>query len=216
LAKQGLTDREAFGSAVRQMGSPRELAREFARENPLPVWRERFLWMILACFVVSVWGWMTGGVLLWFVNVFGVLLPLSGMAWLQMAGNVPVLAVAVLLATGRLERLTGRLAWILQSRQRLGLAGAAFLLASMVVRLFGPSPLQLPKNSLMGLLYLLSASAGGGSCSCCHLASFCCDLPQQANQHVRFRPGRLRRRPFGASAYSGWRSAVWPSASGNA
>lgn len=54
LLKLGLNEKEAFTGAVRQLGSPAELAREFARENPLAVWRERLFWIVAAGFTVSV------------------------------------------------------------------------------------------------------------------------------------------------------------------
>lgn len=155
LLKQGLTETEAFRTAVRQVGSPGELAREFARENPLAVWRERVFWMVLASFAISVWGLMTNGMISWLVREFGELVRLPSMIWFTLAGQLPVLVVAVLLATGRLQNRMRNFQSCLQSRKRLALTGAGCLLAGMLMTFFGPSAIQLPELSLMKALFVL-------------------------------------------------------------
>lgn len=154
LVKQGLSEMEAFRAAVRQIGSPSELAREFARENPWSVWRERLFWMVLAGFAVLVWGLMTNGVLLWFVNNFRELIPLQSATFLSLAGHLPVLVVAVLLANGRFEKSLRRFQSCLQSRRRLALAGTGCLLVGALLRFLGPSPMQLQSSSLLTALFL--------------------------------------------------------------
>jgi hypothetical protein len=155
LLKQGLTETEAFRTAVSQVGSPGELAREFARENPLAVWRERLFWMVLASFALSVWGLTTNGMISWLVRVFGELVRLPSMIWFILAGQLPVLVVAVLLATGRLQNRMRSFQSCLQSRRRLALTGAGCLLAGMLMTFFGPSAMQLPELSLMKALFVL-------------------------------------------------------------
>jgi hypothetical protein len=155
LLKQGLSEMEAFRAAVRQVGSPVELGREFARENPLAVWRERLFWMVLAGFAISIWGLMTNGVISWLVRELGELMRLRSMTGFVLSGQLPVLIVAVLLATGRLQNRMRGFQSCLQSRARLALTGAGCLLVGVLMTFFGPSAMQLPEMSLMKALFLL-------------------------------------------------------------
>jgi len=147
LLKQGLNEKEAFSKAIRQLGSPDELAREFGRENPLAVWRERLFWMVVAGFGVSVWSLLTAGPILWFVNTFGVLVPLPPAAWFSLAANLPLLAMAFLLAKGRLESVAARFRFF--GRGHLAFAGGCLLAAGLAVRLFGPGRLTAPEHLLV-------------------------------------------------------------------
>jgi hypothetical protein len=169
LLKQGLNEKEAFSKALRQVGSPAELAREFARENPLAVWRERLFWIVAAGFAVSVWSLLTDGPLLWLVNTFGVLLPFHAPAWFSLGGNLPLLAMAALLGSGKLQTLAQRM----QSRTRLStlhaphaprssffrrrhlaFAAGCLLAVGLAVRLFGPYPLTAPESLLVKVVGL--------------------------------------------------------------
>lgn len=147
LLKQGLNEREAFSRAVRQVGSPAELAREFAREHPLAVWRERLFWIVAAGFTASVWSLLAGGVLLWFVNTFCEALPFSTAAWLTLGGNLPLLVLAVLLATGRVPNVLTRMRFF--GRRHLAFAGTSLLAVGLAVRLFGPYPLTARESLLV-------------------------------------------------------------------
>ncbi len=144
LQQQGLSEKEAFSTAVRQVGSLGELAREFARENPLSVWRERLFWIIAASFALSIWSLLSSGPMLWFVNTFGVWLPVRAPAWFALCGNLPLLALAILLASGRLEKVAARMRFF--SRRHLALAGGGLLAVALLVRLFGPYPLTAPES----------------------------------------------------------------------
>jgi hypothetical protein len=53
---QGLNEAEAFANARRQLGSVEEVGVEFARANPVVLWRERVFWMAFAIFIIQVWG----------------------------------------------------------------------------------------------------------------------------------------------------------------
>jgi hypothetical protein len=154
LLKTGLREEEAFWRAAREMGSPGELAREFAKENPLALWRERLFWMVWAGFAVSVWGFLTNGALLWLYREL--LLHLTWATWITLTGQVPVLLAAVVLAKGKLEQRSSLPEWCLRTRARVAVtAGGAFLVAA-VVRLFGPLPMQLPAAGLpTNALFLL-------------------------------------------------------------
>ena len=152
MLKQGLEQQEAFKAAVRQVGSPGELAPEFARENPFAVWRERLFWMALAGFAISVWGLLTNGLILWFVNSYRALVPtFPSTAFHFLAGQMPVLIVLVLLATGRLQSVVQRFEKCIQSRERLGFTGPILLFLSILWFLFGPSSMgrSLPKSPLL-------------------------------------------------------------------
>ncbi len=142
LLKDAHSEAEAFAKAVRQMGSPGELAREFARENPFAVWRERLFWIITAGFAVSIWGHLVNGTIMWIYNTLGVLLPVTFPVWASLTGDIPILAVAVLLAMGRLQNLSGAVAGLLTSRRAVAWAGSALVLVAGLVRVFGPSPLR--------------------------------------------------------------------------
>jgi hypothetical protein len=161
LLKQGLNEKEAFSRGVGQIGSPAELAREFARENPLAVWRERLFWIIAAGFGVSVWQLLTSGTILWFVNTFGVLLPFHDWAWFSLCANLPLLALGVLLASGKLQTVPQRVRSraglstlraphaprsSFFGRRNLALAGGCSLAAGLAMTLFGPHPLTAPES----------------------------------------------------------------------
>jgi hypothetical protein len=160
---QGLSDEQAFRAALRKVGSPRELAREFARENPMAVWRERFFWMAFAGFAISVWGLMSNELLLWLTTRLARLVQVPPMSVFALCGYLPVLTVAILIATGSLPKLARSVDRCLQSRSRLALTAVASLslalLAFLCWTFFGPtaSPLtKAPARSLVLLLYLLS------------------------------------------------------------
>ncbi len=163
LQKQGLSENEAFQEGARQLGSPGALAREFARENPWAVWQDRLLWMVVAGFAISIWHFMTNGAIVWlfqwYSQTFDVSPPFSFGAWVTLAGNLPVLAIAVLLATGRLEKLRGRLHYLLQSRQRLALVGMGLLVAGVLTRGLGPNPVTPPGGIASTALSLMNLSA---------------------------------------------------------
>ncbi len=146
LQKQGLKDDEAFQEALRQVGSPADLAREFARENPWVVWHDRLLWMVAAGFAFSIWQFISYSAITWFLQTFGVLLPfdLSIGAAVPVGTNLPVLAIAALLASGRLHKLTVRLDYFLQSRRRLALTGLALLVVAILIMALAIEPLYPP------------------------------------------------------------------------
>jgi hypothetical protein len=150
--KQGLNEKEAFSKGLRQVGSPGELAREFGRENPIAVWRERLFWIVAAGFGVSVWSLLTAGPIWLFVSTFADLLPLPHGACVSLASNLPLLAFAVLVATGRLENVAARMRFF--GRGHLALSGACLLAAGLVVRLFGPNRLTAPESLLVMAIVL--------------------------------------------------------------
>lgn len=136
--KQGLGEQEAFKAAARQLGAPQELAKEFARENPWGVWRERLFWMALAGFVFNVWSWCIGVLVSKLYNDFGALLPEPDLSPVTrgLLRFLPVLGVAFLLSCGKLEGLQRCVQWCLLSRRRLLLAGTGSLFIAWVLLTF--------------------------------------------------------------------------------
>lgn len=162
LCKQGLSENEAFREAVQQVGPPSVLAQEFARENPLAVWRERLLWMVAAGFAVAVWRLTASFAILWFFQTFWELLPVSVPVgpFASFTESLVILAAAVMLATGRLDKLAGHLQCIVRTRQRLAIAGLGLLAVGVTARLFIPHPISLPGSAGFALLVVLVNFAG--------------------------------------------------------
>jgi hypothetical protein len=135
--KQGLGEPEAFRAAARQLGTPQELAKEFARENPWAVWRERLFWMALAWFAFSVWYWFAWGMVWRLYSDFGSWLHVASGVLHEVLDYLPVLVVAVLLCRGKLEGLQRCVQWCLLSRRRLLLVGAGALFTSWLFQNLG-------------------------------------------------------------------------------
>lgn len=153
--KAGLTGREAFRQAIAQIGSPGQLAAEFVRENPLPLWRERAFWMVWAAVVFTAWNFLTVGTSVWICNELYLQLPLT--TWIALTVYLPVLLGAVWLARGGVSE-AGWFEAVLCSRLRTALAAFGLLTVATGVRLFGPYPLQLPDS--WAWLFLLDIVGG--------------------------------------------------------
>ncbi len=135
--KQGLGEPEAFKAAARQLGAPQELAKEFARENPWAVWRERLFWMALAWFAFSVWYWFAWGMVWRLYSDFISWLHVESSVLHEVLDYLPVLAVAVLLCHGKLEGLQRCVQWCLLSRRRLLLVGTGALVTAWLFQNLG-------------------------------------------------------------------------------
>src|SRR5256885_1723670 len=55
LQQRGLNAEESFWLARRRVGPPQGLSQEFAKADPVGVWRERLFWIILGVFAVQLW-----------------------------------------------------------------------------------------------------------------------------------------------------------------
>ena len=55
LKSRGLSEEESFWLARRRVGQPQQLAEEFIKADPLPVWRERMFWMVLSLLAIRLW-----------------------------------------------------------------------------------------------------------------------------------------------------------------
>lgn len=140
--ERGMSESKAFAAAVGQVGSVKELAREYAKENPIPIWRERVFWILLAGFAVSVWGLFIDGLFDRLVNRYGtgltIPLPWPLVSLHVLGRDLPVLGVAALLASEKLSSLAGLAESLIGSRSRLAGIGATCFVIGQAVRLSDP------------------------------------------------------------------------------
>jgi len=129
-----MSEEQAFHAAVRQVGPTPEIAREFARENPLGVWRDRLFWIAMAALACRLWLQASITPLSWGLKHLGTLLPFPCRpACYFVFGYLPALVVGALLATGRLGRAREWLRWCMQSRPRFAGAGATCIIAAAIL-----------------------------------------------------------------------------------
>ena len=72
LRQRGLNEEEAFWLARRRLGPPQQLSEEFAKADPVKVWRERVFWIALALLAVQLWTLVCQisiGVLAWYERI---------------------------------------------------------------------------------------------------------------------------------------------------
>jgi hypothetical protein len=96
LEASGLSVEEAFLVAVRRVGTPQALGREFAKVSPQSVWLDRALWMLIG---VQIWGALSG--LFLSLAVVAVVRGYAGRAFSasdELIGPVAALALGQLLA----------------------------------------------------------------------------------------------------------------------
>ena len=55
LKSRGLSEEESFWLARRRVGQPQQLAEEFIKADPMPVWRERVFWLVLTLLAIRLW-----------------------------------------------------------------------------------------------------------------------------------------------------------------
>ena len=151
LQSRGLDLEESFWLARRRVGTPQDLAEEFAKEDPSRVWRERLFWMILGVFAVQFWfdlapyTWeLMTRPFTWFLRRnHGQLLPDWVLYYVpfpsasdlmaifrspiarSLFSLLPVVCFAVLLGRGRLHRAASALRFAFRSRRRFVWASVA-------------------------------------------------------------------------------------------
>jgi hypothetical protein len=136
LKSRGLNDLEAFLKARQQMGNMSKIGAEFAKDNPLRIWRDRVFWVAIAEFLLMVIG----------VAISAPTMRLVHRArepwgeWGAMAVNTvlsltPVFVVVLLLATGWIQLIYSRISWLFVSRGRLGIAGLLLIVVTVVTHL---------------------------------------------------------------------------------
>ncbi len=150
LRERGLNDEECFWLATRRIGHPREIAEEFAKEDPARIWRERMFWVVAGIFVMRLWWGLpvmlldrlvnSGIVPIFARNLFlpdWVLfyLPFEP-RWVvehvlrdpfcrMFLQTVPLILILILFAQGRMERAVSTLRFAFRSRRRFLIAAAA-------------------------------------------------------------------------------------------
>jgi hypothetical protein len=125
----GLNDQEAFLKARQQLGSMSKIGAEFAKDNPLRIWRDRVFWAAIAGFLLQV----TQSAIITHLLHPGRLW--YGMWVATVLNFTPVFVAVPLLATGWIQLIYSRVSWLFISRWRLGIAG----LLLTVVASFGGS-----------------------------------------------------------------------------
>ena len=151
LRRSGLTEEESFWLACRRVGQPHQLAEEFAKVDPVGVWRDRLFWMAIGIGVIRLWfGFPAylldrlrfGIIRLCAVNfhlpdwiLFYVPLRTEWITELMLRNQVfgilfrwvPLICLVALLATGRIGRVLSALRFFFKTRARFLLTAAAAL-----------------------------------------------------------------------------------------
>lgn len=134
LQARGLNNEESFWLARRRVGYPDQLGREFAKADPAKFWRERVFWMVLAGLTIGLWSA--------FVSFLLTLLnPTRTIVGGMILSNVvvlfcrwlPIVACAVLLAKGKLAHISHKWALFMNSRLRVAVAIAIWILVDAVI-----------------------------------------------------------------------------------
>jgi hypothetical protein len=132
LQGRGLNNEESFWLARRRTGQPRQLGREFAKAEPVKLWRERVFWVVLTILGVALWELIVGCFI--GLSLQGGILKANGL----MAGAsyllliwLPVVVFAVWFSKGRID-FTGWVAFLL-SRVRIATISAACILFYSIV-----------------------------------------------------------------------------------
>jgi hypothetical protein len=136
LKNRGLSDEQAFKSAIERTGSPETIVAEFAKLNPLRNWRGRVYWMAFAGLAIPM-----GATALFMLQMvfFRSFQPENGMftVWggVLVLGFLPLLAIA-LAVTGRTEAFFRQLQRLSHNRWLLLTMTVTVLLALHAARLW--------------------------------------------------------------------------------
>jgi hypothetical protein len=123
--QRGLNDEDSFWLARRRVGQPQQLGEEFAKNDPVKMWRERLFWMVLALFLMVTVGRVPFLASTFFLDenqgVVGVLFYLFYL--------IPA-AVVILLGAGKMTRQFSKLTELINGRFRLASVAIILILAS--------------------------------------------------------------------------------------
>jgi hypothetical protein len=159
LQARGLNNEEAFWLARRRTGMPQQIGEEFAKADPVRVWRDRAFWM--AAVLLAQNSWLTFWSNLWDNRIY----PHSNLAdilpvwiefylpnWLRMlpvftickdlflaARFAPIVIIALLIGTRRLNFAKSALSFLTASRLRFIVAALAFFGISNFFTFFRPT-----------------------------------------------------------------------------
>lgn len=137
---KGLSEEEAFWVAARRIGQAREISAEFAKAEPLNVWRTRLFWMLVGIISMNLLSDFTQ-IVVFAAQRIAQATQAEGTElahWFQIARLVTPLALCVLalwILRGGADRWSSRLAWLAESRTRVGLAVVAMLIGAQWMQL---------------------------------------------------------------------------------
>lgn len=136
LCRLGLAEEEAFLVARHRVGPAARLGEEFRKADPAALWRNRILWMVAGWGTMMLWNGLVTPAQMFTLQRFSAgsasgIAPQSVWAQLVLMGTYTIigllpLCLAVLLARGRLMRLTRLAGPLFSSRLRAG-SSLAFL-----------------------------------------------------------------------------------------
>jgi hypothetical protein len=153
LCKRGLNEQESFWLACRRVGQPRQLAEEFVKANPWPMWKRYALWVVTAMLGMrifqGIFAWVSGS--LTFFELHAAVTPwwVQGLrdAFLDtgvgdVIGALAVICGAVLIA--RSPDVTSSRLWRLffQTRSRFVMIGTSAVLTIFALELWSETVTQ--------------------------------------------------------------------------
>jgi len=152
LRQRGLKDEESFWLARRRVGQPQQLGEEFAKADPVSVWRERVIWIAAGSLLVDFWQVTLECVPLhnWMKH------PVEMYIYLLVI-YLPPIFVAVLLAMGRMNKLICASARCFQSRLWLVIGVMAFIfmrVSQAFVEYAGLNHVHTPNSNAMEIVQL--------------------------------------------------------------
>ena len=131
LQRRGLNDQEAFLKARQQLGSMSKIGAEFAKDNPLRIWRDRVFWAAIVEFLWAVLNSAAGTPTMRLTQWVGESLgQWAGAATFSVLNLAPVFGLFLLLATGRIQIIYSRVSWLFVGRWRLGIAGLLLIVVA--------------------------------------------------------------------------------------
>ncbi len=152
LRQRGLNEEESFWLARRRVGQPQQLAEEFAKADPVSVWRERVIWVAAGSLFVDFWQVTLECVPLhnWMKH------PVEMYIYLLMI-YLPPIFVAVLLAVGRMSKLICASARCFRPRLWLVIGVMAFVcmrVSQAFVEYAGLNHVHTPNSNAMEIVWL--------------------------------------------------------------
>lgn len=134
LQGRGLNNEESFWLACRRVGQPDQLGREFAKADPVKLWRERVFWVVLAILGVALWQLIAGSFtgLLLQVGILQAKGLMAGACYLSLIW-LPVVVFAVWFSKGRFDFRRNRWCVFILSRIRVATIAAACILSYSTV-----------------------------------------------------------------------------------
>jgi hypothetical protein len=132
--QRGLNDEESFWLARRRVGQPQQLGEEFVKANPTAIWRERLFWMWLALFLSATLGSVAHSLALAVMPTKNQSGASVAFFCLEVLSILIPLALAILLAKGKLIPQFSKLLPLVENRRRLAVAAFVCIALSSAIR----------------------------------------------------------------------------------